>query len=329
MRIAILLCLAVLAGCGAPEAPGGKLAVAVLGDSDSHAYHDSVNGVRRGGANNGKTFNWLEVWSALRPAEIDPGPLARAGDHRFVARLKGLVGVPARTPAKLDYLYDYAWSGARCASLTADWPEQARLLSTRLKAEPARWADGLVVIRIGVNDFGQAEHLHVWAQSPEAAAPVVDRCLAVIADAVASIRKHSSAYVALVGVARDYNTPFADETVVADADVPAVEGALARFDAGLQAIAARHPRIAFIEDAGFEARFGSRAHGRLVESVSIGGLTLLNAAGDDAVYAHTADGHPGAVASGLFLQFFIARLNEAFGWRLSVPSDEEIVALAR
>lgn len=327
MRRALLLLLAIIAAaCSAPPA-GSGLPVAVLGDSDSHSYHDSVNGLARGGPNSERTFNWLEVWERLRPDEIDPGPFIRAGDSRLIAVLKESVGAPTRTPAKLDYLYDYAWSGARCPSLIDAWPEQAKRFLGRLAAEPARWADGLVVIRIGINDFAQGEHLRLWARAPEAASAPVEACLDAIARTVAAIRAKSGVHIALVGVARDYDTPFAP---LSAAEIARAEPPLARFDAGLEALAASDPRIVFIDDfSWFETRFGARARGTLAEATVVGGLALANASGDAADRLHTSDGHPGAVASGLFLQHFIRRLNDKFGWRLSIPSDEEIVALAR
>lgn len=327
MRCVVALLLAVTLAAFAGTASANGVAVAVLGDSDSHSYRDSLNGLARGGENNAKTFNWLEIWERLRPDEVDPGPFARAGDSRWVAQLKAVVGVPTRTPAKLDYLYNYAWSGARCASLTEAWPDQARRFLDRLSAEPERWADGLVVIRIGINDFGQGEHLKVWAREPEKASPLVDACIEEIAESVAAIRKKSTVHIALVGIARDYNTPFA---ALSPAEIASAEAPLARFDDGLKALAARDLRIVFIDDnAWFEEKFGARVRGTLAESTLVDGLAVTNAAGDGTQFLHTADGHPGAVASGLFLQHFIGRLNEKFGWRLSIPSDEEIVTLAR
>lgn len=327
MRRALPLLIAVTLALGAAPARSDGVAVAVLGDSDSHSYRDSLNGLARGGPNNAKTFNWLEVWERLRPGDIDPGPFALAGDSRTIARLKGALGIPTRTPAKIDFLYDYAWSGARCASLNEAWPEQARRFLVRLSAERARWADGLVVIRIGINDFGQAEHLRRWAQAPQEAGPLVDACLEAIGESVAAIRRKSSVHIALIGVGRDYDAPFAALT---PAEIAKAEAPLTRFDAGLAALAERDPRIVFVDDAAwFESRFGARARGTLAESIVVGGLEVANAIGDAAEFLHTADGHPGTVASGLFLQHFIGRLNDKFGWRLSIPSDEEIAALAR
>ena len=40
--------------------------IAVIGDSDSHSYRDSVSGIRRGGEIHNISFNWIETWSRLR-----------------------------------------------------------------------------------------------------------------------------------------------------------------------------------------------------------------------------------------------------------------------
>lgn len=331
-KVFALMILAFAGGPGAcaPEAANRATPVAVLGDSDSHSYHDALNGVARGGTNNAATFNWLEVWTRLRPGDINPGPFVASGERRFAARAMSFLGAPTRAPRKRDYLYNYAWSGARCASLREEWPEQARWLLARLRSEPARWKDGLVVIRIGINDFGQAEHLKAWARDPAAAAPHVDACLASIAATVAAIRKASTVHIALIGVARDYDAPFAGPEVLPDAAVPAVETVLQRFDDGLAAIAVGDARIAFVGDvAWFEVRYGARRDGTLAPSARIAGVEVFNLAGNDASRLHTKDGHAGTVASGLFVQYLINDLNGEFGWTWTAPTDEEIIALAQ
>lgn len=313
-------------GAAAREA----IPVAVLGDSDSHSYRDALNGVARGGANHARTFNWLEVWARLRPEEIDPGPFARAGEARSLAGLKALIGRPARAPRKDDYLYNYAWSGAGCASLRRKWPQQTRWLLARLKSDPARWARGLVVIRIGVNDFGQGAHLAALARDPHAMDGAIDSCLGEVDATVAAIRAVSPAAIALIGIAHDYETPLAGPEIVPDAALAAVAAALARFDDGLMEIAAGDRCIAFAGDrAWLTRRFGTRADGSARAAAAIAGLVVRNAVGDGAEFLHTADGHDGTIASGLFLQDFIAALDARLGWSLTPPSDEEIVALAR
>jgi hypothetical protein len=329
MLTGIAACLAAAVLAVAPAA-GAPRPVAVIGDSDSHSYHDELNGIRRGGANNAATLNWLEVWARLAPDEIDPGPFGLAGESHALAYLRTAFGAPAQAPRKRDFLYNYAWSGARCASLSRAWPEQRRWLIARLKADRARWDEGLIVIRIGVNDFAQPAHLGLIARNVDARRAEIDACLADIEAAVAAIRRVSRASIALVGVAHDYDTPFAGPDIVPEEALARVNAALDRFDRALAALAAADPRIAFVDDVGwFRARFGGRMTGDLKPSAAVAGVEVRNAPGDAPQFLHTADGHPGTIAAGLFLQSMIGILNEQLGWSLTAPTDAEIVALAR
>jgi hypothetical protein len=316
---------AALAAC-APAYGDERLPVAVLGDSDSHSYRDRISGVRRGGAAHERAFNWIEIWERLRPAEIDPGPFVAAGDRSAVAAFKTMLARPTRVPYKEDYLYDYAWSGARCDSLNDGWPQQARWLTARLKAERARWRDGLVVIRIGVNDFGRSEHLARWSIEPEAATAPIEACLADIAEAVAAIRAASSVNIALIGIAHDYDAP--DGAMLDPERIDAVAAALDRFDRGLARIAEADPRIAFVDDVRWRTqRFGSRRSGALAATASLAGFTLANDIGDEPNHIQLEDGHAGTVAGGLFLQQLVGALNARFGWSLTPIADAEIVGL--
>ncbi len=333
MRPALLGFAAALLAVPAASAPrpnsSGRIAVAVLGDSDSHSYHDRLADLGRGGSFAASTFNWIEIWARLRPHEIDPGPFAASGGGRMIAAAKALFSVPTRVPRKEDYLYNYSWSGTRCAGLMTEWPEEARNFIRRIKAEPERWRDGLVVIRIGVNDFGQADNLNRWASAPLDAAPIIDGCLAEIAHAAAAIRRVSDVHIALIGIAHDYETPMA-AAGVPDETVQTVAAVLDRFDTGLVEIAAGDPRIAFVDDAAWLARrFGSRRSGGVAKTVEIAGMSLSNAVGDAPSNLHLADGHAGTIASGLFLQHLVRELNARFGWSLTPISDEDIVNLVR
>ena len=61
---------------GKPVSP--KLRLAVLGDSDSHSFHDAVSlhygtPEARGGAQQASTWQWTEILGRLRPRDIDQG----------------------------------------------------------------------------------------------------------------------------------------------------------------------------------------------------------------------------------------------------------------
>ena len=313
----------------APEADGhGRLAVMVLGDSDSHSYHDDQGDLVRGGRFAAVTYNWLEAWARLRPQEIDPGAYRVAGDRRMAARMKTLLGRPTRTPRKRDFDYNFAFSGAQCASLTEQWPQQAEQARMRLQMEPGPWRRGVVFIRIGINDFGQAHHLTAWVRDPDAGLARVADCLAAIRSAVAALRAASDAPIVLVGVAREFELPLPAFEGWSAAEASQAERVLAAFDDGLAAIAREGRRILFVDDhAWFRRRFGSRLSGDLQDAARIADIAVFNALSDDPHSLHLADRHAGTIAGGLFAQSVVPRLNAAWGLGLTDLSDAEIVAL--
>lgn len=300
--------------------------IAVLGDSDSHSYRDDVNGILRGGAYHERTFNWLEVWDRLHPDEIDLGTFEETGSGRTVAKVQAFLGGTPRVPPKRDYAFNYALSGMTCSSLQNDWPEQGRWLLARLHHEPEPWQHGLVVIRLGVNDFGQQSHLRQWADDPAAGNAIVDRCLDDIDGMVTALRTVSTAYIALVGISHDYDLTLAEDYSPAELDN--IIAVLERFDHGLAARAAGDPRVAFVQDSSwYRPYFGSRREG-IRPDARIGGVRIVNAVGDRPDHLILEDGHAGTIASGLFLQEAIRQLNQAFGLGLTPVSDEELIDLA-
>src|SRR5690606_24486956 len=92
--------------------------LAVLGDSDSHAYHDTLHfppgWPARGGPSRAITFQWTEVLARRRPEAIDLGPWGRWGMRRSWARVLGRLGRTVRAPRKEDHRHNFAVSGARC-----------------------------------------------------------------------------------------------------------------------------------------------------------------------------------------------------------------------
>lgn len=303
----------------------------MLGDSDSHSYHDELKSIDRGGAWRKTTFNWLTVWAQLRPEEIDPGEMKVFGDGRFLASVKAAFGKPSRVPAKRDFEYNYAFSGARCASLVEQWPQQVNWLGVRLKAAPEKWNDGLVVIRIGVNDFGQREHVRRWAEAAHAdeAAQRISECISAISRSVDVIRAHSTARIALVGIAREYNAPDTYREWEDEADVARIAAVLETFDTGLRDIAAGDPRIAFVDDiTWFMARYGDRARGDWRPTYTSAGVTISNTWGDEPHNLVLSDDHAGTVAGGFFANHLIGSLNAAFDLKLTPLTEAEMLELA-
>ena len=318
-----------------PREPATGVAVAVLGDSDSHAYHDPLNDVERGGEFADVTHQWTAIWAALRPDEIDLGARGDFGTRNSIAHLRYLLSLPAKSPRKRDFRHNFAISSTRCESLSRRWPYQTKWLRSLLKADPQRWADGLVFIRIGVNDFGQARHLDVWARTglDASASRLVDGCLDDISNAVEEIREVSATVnIALVGIAHDYNAPPSTEQWQTVPELARIDAVLDHFDAGLQALAAGDPHIAYLDDKRWVSRYwgGRDADGRpAYHPVFLGGTTpVTNTAGDAPSHRVLADGHAGTVANGLWLASVLSTLNERFGYRFSPIADAEIASLA-
>lgn len=297
--------------------------IAVLGDSDSHAYRDGVRGVARGGVYHAVSMNWLEVWARLRPGEIDPGAFATAGVPETIARLSGLLGAPTRTPRKQDFLFNYALSGATCSSLLDDWPRQTDQLVRRITRRPAGWRDGLVILRIGINDLGQVRHVAAWVEDPAAGEDLADACVDAVRRSVDALRAATSARIALVGIAREADGPYEALRQLPPGALANAERVLGRFDYGLEQIAAADPGVAYIDGHDwFRRRFPAG-----VEAVTVAGLRVFNARSDRPDHLVLADNHAGTIAGGLFLQAFVETINRQFGCGFGAIEDDEIIRL--
>ena len=77
------------------ETPAGAIPLAVLGDSDSHAYQDSIliplSSGKRGGKFRATTLQWTEVLDKLRSTQINQGAW-------------GVWGAPIKIAETLDWL---------------------------------------------------------------------------------------------------------------------------------------------------------------------------------------------------------------------------------
>lgn len=330
--VAATLVVSLTMFAGTPtQADDGRLKVAVLGDSDSHHYADPHFPLQRGGAYHDAAWNWAEIWAMTRAHEVDLGPMVDSGHRRSVAAVMDRLTRPTRVPRKLDFAYNYTRSGLRCRSLLDAWPEQTRWLLTRLRQTPTAWRDGLVIIRIGVNDFGQRPDHRRFALTgyDEHARTLIEACLDAHRRTLAAIRAVSDVHVALIGIAHDYNRPTTYEDWPEVADVRRIADVLGRFDAGLRRLASTDARVAFIDDVGwFRARLGDRTDGTLRDRFElVPGMEIWNRLGDRPDHLVLADDHAGTVAGGLFLTHLINGLNAAFDWQLTALSDSEIAAL--
>lgn len=333
-----ILAAAALVTSGRPpahRAPAGAVRVAVLGDSDSHGYRDHRNGVRRGGDWHASTLQWTDVLARLRPDDFDLGPEADWGSRGVVARTRARLGLEARTPRKIDYRWNYAVSGAGCSSLHDHWPWQTRWLVSALRAEPSAWRDGIVVIRIGVNDLGQERHLDAYARDGVSTADEarIDRCVRDVRRAVRAARRaHTGVRIVVVGVADDSAWPVGVVPRRSAAEVERIRAALDRFDDRLEDAVTAVPGTVFLRDRRwYQDNWADRdAAGMAVLSArDLGGpVPVTNTRGDDPRHLSLADGHAGTVANGFFARELVRTVNAAFGMDVPLPTDAELARLA-
>ncbi|MBL8344486.1 MAG: SGNH/GDSL hydrolase family protein [Rubrivivax sp.] len=318
---------------------GHRIPLAVLGDSDSHGYHDTVSfpvgGSARGGSHRPGTFQWTEVLARLRGDQLDLGPKQVWGLRRsWAADILGWVGIPSRHPVKEDHLFNMAFSGAVCEELMKGPRRQAPRLLALMNHEPERWRNGVVVVRIGINDLGDTETLEALSRDPRDAqvAARIAACATFIRETVALIgQRHPTVRFVLTGLfnnahwARNHarwHSPQAQANIAAG---------LAPFDDAMRAIAAGARAAAFFDDQRwFDQLWGGRNADGLPDyrRVRVGrGFEVGNSEGDHPRHATVADGHAGAVWNALWARALVALVNDRFGFNLRPIEEGEIAAL--
>lgn len=314
--------------------PTTAIPFAVLGDSNSHSYQDSVTfapgSTERGGTFRPYTLNWTEVIARLRPDEFDSGPWLVWRNGGLFERVRQKLGLgEARAPGKQDYLYNFANSGTSCAALMRGRYRQAPRLVALMDQEPDRWAHGVVVIRMGLNDW--APYLDVIAQNP--AAPIVlaatQRCAEQTRKAIDLIQTaHPGTRVMVVGIANESDDPGYGTRFRSASESNNISRALNDFNDALKRLTQGRENTAFFDDAAwFAHRWGAReADGTpAYKTVTVGkDLKVTNTAGDAPQNALMADHHPGLVWNVLWAQSLILRLREAFDLPLTPITDKEI-----
>ncbi|HUD34068.1 MAG TPA: GDSL-type esterase/lipase family protein [Variovorax sp.] len=310
---------------------------AVLGDSNSHAYQDGIafppGSGARGGEFHATTLQWTEVLARLRGSEIDPGPWVEWGRSGILARAGTVLGLPlGRVPRKQDHLHNFAVSGAVCSHLTEGTQRQAQRLAALMTDDAERWRRGVVVIRIGLNDW--AGLMDAQARMPDAAdAPetrdTIARCTGHMAEAIRQVRAvQPDVRIVLVGVANEAADPETFGQWNSRTEMDRIEAALARFNTAIERLAQATPHTVFFDDdAWVRKTWGSRdAEGRpAYKTVSVGpALRVTNTTGDAPEHAVLADHHSGLVYNTLWTQSFVERLREGFGLPLTPIGDEEV-----
>lgn len=338
MRSVLVAALVMLcAGWAVPARAAAPLRLAVVGDSDSHAYHDSLRfsgqDGQRGGAYHATTLQWTEVLDRLRGSQVDQGRWGEYGTYGIVAKAEELLGLPTRAPEKEDFEYNFAVSGARCTDLM-DAERQVPRLVRLMDQAPAQWRDGVVLIRIGVNSFGQYDSLEKLAADPRdpAVSPEIDRCIADMKRAVALLRqRHPQTRVVLVGIFNNAHVGGSVHKFQSPRMQANIASALDRYDDALKGMAARDPRVVFFDDrAWFAARWGGRsADGSpAYRPVRIAGrFAVANTQGDAPSNAVLGDGHAGVAWNALWAQALVELLNQRFRAGVAPITDADILPL--
>ncbi|KRG71512.1 hypothetical protein ABB29_01680 [Pseudoxanthomonas dokdonensis] len=321
-------------------ASDGRRALAVIGDSDSHSYHDGIllgqGSDGRGGRYHATTWQWTEVLGRLRGDQLDLGEWGTWGEAGLLARTQSALGEEdVRSPRKQDYRYNFAISGYGCDDVIGAPQREFPALARLMDGDPARWADGIVVIRLGVNTFGLQDDLQRLAQDP--ADPQVladiDQCLQVIGQGVAMLRgQRPRLDILLVGIFNNAHwAAYTDQWQSAQA-IGNIDRGLDRFDDGLKSLAGSDPHIAFFSDRDWFARhWGGRDQRGLpaYHPVRLGRLRVDNSQGDAPTNATLADGHAGTIWNGLWAQALVQALNDDFNAGLRPVTGDEIATLLR
>lgn len=323
---------AVAAGSAAPS---GSIRFAVLGDSDSQSFHDNLtlaDPSLRGGPYRATTWQWTEVLARLRGDQIDSGEWGAWGTGYYRAYFDEAFGLPARTPRKDDYRYNFAVSGASCSQLMGHPLRQAIRLVNLMNIEPQAWRDGIVLIRIGVNDIGGNDVLDELSRDPAASHPaaLINACIGAIGEAVALIHsQHPDTYIALVGVLNNADWSVDFNNWQSAKEIANIDAGMDLFDNGLRKLAAENRHVAFLDDrAWFRSLWGARdAQGRpLYKTVHLSpGWAITNTSGDDPHNAVLSDGHAGVVWNTLWAQHLVTSLNAAFGLHFKPITDAEVI----
>lgn len=325
---------------GVPEAAARRVVsptaipLAVMGDSNSHSYHDrlnfSVESGQRGGVNQDRTFNWVEVLARLRGEELDLGPWVTWGRSGVIVRLLDLLHLPVgRAPRKEDYLYNFAFSAMGCEQLMQGKYRQAPRLVALMDREPERWRHGVVVIRTGLGEWSQ--FMDQQAKDPNAPElqPVIDGCVKHIGDAIALIHtRHPATRVVVVGVVNEASDPLYFDRWQSGVEFRNIEKALGRLNGALRQLAQAHANTIFFDDQAWVLeRWGSRdADGMpAYRTVTVGGkLQVTNTAGNEPTHAIMEDHHSGLAYNALWAQSLIERLNAGFGLTITPIGEPEL-----
>ena len=178
--------------------------------------------------------------------------------------------------------------------------------------DPQRWRNGVVVIRIGDNDWDSV--LDLQARDPKApeVSAVVTFCVEQIRAAIRLIHTdHSTTRILLVCVDNEADDPAQLDNYRSSAATTNIRAAVDDFNAQLRA----------------RWIWGSRRPDGMPDfrPIVIGGkLRVTYAVGNEPNNAVLPDDHVGLVWNALLAQALVARMREAFSLPLTPISDEEL-----
>lgn len=312
-----------------------RVPIAMLGDSDTHGFADTIWYPRekgdRGGAYRDITLQWTEVLARLRPDEVDLGDVGVWGGRGKVVHVMEWFGCERRAPRKIDHEYNFALGGAGCHDLLEGPYRQVPRLLALMDRDPERWRRGVVVVRIGICDLGSPWVLDAMAQDPNAPELVhqIRSCTDYIATAVSMLHaRHPATRVVLVGILDNADYPPLFDRWRTGRAMANIRAGLDHFDARLQQLAKDDPRIVFVDDrAWFRERFGSRdAEGvPAYRAVTIGAsIRVEHAVGDAPSHSVLQDGHAGLVWNTLWAQSMVDVLTTELGLKIRPVTATEV-----
>ena len=307
--------------------------LAILGDSDSQAYQDTVSfptgSPWRGGLHRSQTWQWSEILAQLRADQLDLGAWGTWGAPQTVALIQDAVGLGGRSPRKMDHQYNFAQSGAGCDALVRY--RMAPRLVKLMDQAPQAWVNGIVVIRIGINDLGTREALQALSLDPmdRQVQARIAHCITQHTQAIELIHAHHPhTRIVLVGLFDNVDwPPYEALWQTAQAQARIHQG-LTVFNNALKQLAAQDTRLAYFDDEGwFAHHWGTRdAQGHpAYHLVNPDGLhPTTHSQGDALTHATLADGHAGTVWNLLWAQALIDLINQRFQAHLLPLSDAEV-----
>lgn len=314
-----------------------KISMAVIGDSNSLSYQDSLSHPPqgRGGIYHDRTLQWGEVIARLRGDQVDPGPWEVSGVSNPRLRWLDSLGIQVtRAPRKEDYRFNFANNAADCEQLMVTRRRQIPRLVRMMDEDPQRWQRGVVVIRIGLANLARV--IDIQAATPDAPAvhAQLQGCFQRFRESITLIRRrHPETHIVLVGLFEDSHDAANLDRWQSAREISNIARMFDMFDDGLRTIVAQVPNTSFFDDrAWFRGLWGSRdAQGRpAYKTVAIGPkLRVTNSLGDAPTNAMLGDDHNGLVWNVLWAQALVRHLHDVAKMPVTPIGDDEVERFVR